>query len=96
MFRNFEQEARIVSLRFASRKHVFLLCKYACPIPILHQVHCSVLAILGGMDPLVPAQKSAEIWKTAIAEAGNRDATIRILPYADHSLVDPAFGTQHP
>ncbi|HZZ43450.1 MAG TPA: alpha/beta fold hydrolase [Tepidisphaeraceae bacterium] len=71
------------------------ICDYD-PIATLHKVRCPVLAILGGVDPLVPAQKSAAAWKTALAEAGNPDATIQILPYADHGLADPALGLQHP
>jgi dienelactone hydrolase len=58
------------------------------PIPALHTVHCPVLAIFGGSDPFVPAQKSADIWKTALAEAGNHDVTIKIFPHADHGIAE--------
>ncbi|HEY2083778.1 MAG TPA: alpha/beta hydrolase, partial [Verrucomicrobiae bacterium] len=58
------------------------------PIPALRTVHCPVLAIFGGSDPFVPAQKSADIWKTALAEAGNHDATIEIFPHANHGIAD--------
>jgi hypothetical protein len=58
------------------------------PIPALHTVHCPVLAIFGGSDPFVPAQKSADIWRRALAEAGNHDVTVKIFPRADHGIAD--------
>lgn len=59
------------------------------PVPTLRKVHCPVLAIFGESDPLVPARKSAEIWKTALREAGNHDVVIKIFPHADHGIADP-------
>jgi pimeloyl-ACP methyl ester carboxylesterase len=59
------------------------------PVPVLRKVHCPVLAIFGELDPAVPAQKSADIWKTALAEAGNHDVVIKIFPHADHEILDP-------
>ncbi|MGH7952088.1 MAG: alpha/beta hydrolase family protein, partial [Limisphaerales bacterium] len=58
------------------------------PVPALRKVHCPVLAIFGKCDSLVPAQKSANIWKTALTEAGNQDVVIKIFPHADHSIND--------
>jgi dienelactone hydrolase len=58
------------------------------PVPVLREVHCPVLSIFGELDPLVPAQKSADIWKTALTEAGNHDVVIKIFPHADHSIND--------
>jgi pimeloyl-ACP methyl ester carboxylesterase len=40
------------------------------PVAALHQVHCPVLAVFGKLDAWVPAQKSADIWKTALMERG--------------------------
>jgi alpha-beta hydrolase superfamily lysophospholipase len=62
------------------------------PVPVLHKVHCAALAIFGELDQLVPAQKSANIWKTALAEAGNRDVVIKIFPHADHGIADTRDG----
>lgn len=59
------------------------------PLPTLRKVHCPVLAVFGELDPLVPPQKSAEIWKTAFTEAGNHDVVIKIFPHADHEIADP-------
>lgn len=58
------------------------------PVPALRKVHCPVLAVFGELDPFVPVQKSADIWNSALGEAGNRDVTIKILPHADHLMSD--------
>jgi len=59
-------------------------------------VHCPVLAIFGELDPLVPVPKSAEIWKTALREAGNHDVVVKIFPHAGHTLADPRTGAPVP
>ncbi len=66
------------------------------PVPVLRQVHCPVLAIFGDSDPLVPAQKSAEIWKRTLKEARNRDVTVKLFPHADHGISDTRTGIQPP
>ena len=66
------------------------------PVPVLRKVRCPVLSIFGEVDPLVPAQKSADIWKTALTEAGNQDVTIRIFPNADHGITEARNGIQPP
>ncbi|MGA3283414.1 MAG: alpha/beta fold hydrolase [Verrucomicrobiota bacterium] len=58
------------------------------PVPALRKVYCPVLSIFGELDSLVPAQKSADIWKTALTEAGNQDVVIKIVPHADHGIAD--------
>jgi pimeloyl-ACP methyl ester carboxylesterase len=58
------------------------------PVPALRKVHCPVLAIFGELDSLVPAQKSADIWRTTLTEAGNQDVVIKIVPHADHGIAD--------
>jgi len=66
------------------------------PVPVLRKVHCPVLSIFGELDPLVPVQKSADIWKTALTEAGNQNVVIKIFPHADHSITDTRNGTALP
>lgn len=66
------------------------------PIPSLHKVHCPVLAMFGESDPLIPARQSAEIWKTALREAGNHDVVIKIFPHANHTMADPRTDAQVP
>lgn len=62
------------------------------PLPVLRKVHCPVLSIFGEQDPLVPAQISASIWKSALANGRNRDVTVKIFPNADHGISDPRTG----
>ena len=66
------------------------------PVPTLHKVHCPVLSVYGELDQLVPAQESADIWKTALKEAGNRDVVIKIFPDAVHTITDVRTGLQVP
>jgi pimeloyl-ACP methyl ester carboxylesterase len=66
------------------------------PVPALRKVHCPVLAVFGKLDPAVPAQKSADIWKTALTEAGNHDVVIKIFPHADHGIADTRTWTTLP
>jgi pimeloyl-ACP methyl ester carboxylesterase len=66
------------------------------PVPALHKVHCPVLAMFGEADPLVPARQSAEIWKTALREAGNHDVITKIFPHANHTMADPRTDAQVP
>jgi pimeloyl-ACP methyl ester carboxylesterase len=66
------------------------------PVPALRKVHCPVLSIFGELDSLVPAQKSADIWKTALTEAGNQNVVIKIVPHADHGIADTRNWTTLP
>lgn len=66
------------------------------PVPILRKVYCPVLAIFGAMDPLVPPQKSADLWKSALTDAGNQDVTVKIFPHADHGIADTRTGNPLP
>ena len=66
------------------------------PVPVLRKVHCPVLAIFGEKDPLVPPQKSADIWKAALADAGNQAVTVKIFPNADHGISDARTGLPLP
>jgi dienelactone hydrolase len=72
-----------------------LICDYD-PTAALTKVHCPVLALLGKLDPLVPAEKSAAVWEESLRRAGNRDVTIRVFPYGDHGLGDASLGGPRP
>jgi len=54
----------------------------------LEQVHCPILWFLGDLDTQVPTSKSATRLREAFRKAGNRDATLRILPSASHMLLE--------
>ena len=63
------------------------------PVPVLRQVRCPVLAMYGERDTLVAAKQSAEIWRTALKETGNKDVTVKIFSNGDHGLRETSGGT---
>lgn len=62
------------------------------PVPVLRTVRCPVLAIFGARDTLVPAKQSADLWRTTLKEAGNKDVTIKIFSDGDHGLRESSGG----
>lgn len=62
------------------------------PKKYLSAVHCPVLAIWGEDDVLVPARKSAALYRQYLKAAGNRDVTIVLFPHTGHSISDVAGG----
>jgi pimeloyl-ACP methyl ester carboxylesterase len=64
--------------------HFWRLIRTCDPVPVLEKVQCPVLGLWGAKDTFPPAEKSARIWQTALAKAGNKDVTLRV--YGDHSF----------
>jgi len=56
------------------------------PIPLLERTTCPVLAIFGAKDRNVDAAASAQVYKKALQQAGNRDVTIKTFADADHAI----------
>lgn len=56
------------------------------PAPVLQRTTIPVLALYGERDSSVPPSENAELMRRYLAEAGNRDVTIRIFPRASHNL----------
>jgi pimeloyl-ACP methyl ester carboxylesterase len=56
------------------------------PKDFLPRVTSPVLAFFGEADQLVPAQKSAELYKMYLSQAGNENVKIVVFPNADHGL----------
>jgi alpha-beta hydrolase superfamily lysophospholipase len=56
------------------------------PAPWWHATRVPVLAIYGAADELVPAAGSAARIAMALRLGGNRDATVRMFPAANHVL----------
>jgi hypothetical protein len=54
--------------------------------PSLNKLNCPVLAIWGENDLVVPPIKSSETYKKQLQRIDNRDALIKIIPNADHTL----------
>jgi len=56
------------------------------PADVLRKTTIPVLALYGAIDTLVPPAENAERMRGFLAEAGNKDVTIRIFPRASHNL----------
>jgi dienelactone hydrolase len=54
------------------------------PGPYWEKYHGPVLALYGGKDTSVPAQRNADALRAALKRAGNRDVTVEVIPDADH------------
>lgn len=59
------------------------------PAAWLAQVRCPVLAIFGAADLLLPVERSVTVYREALANAGNHDATIRVFAEAGHLITIP-------
>lgn len=62
------------------------------PAPALEKVKCPVLAVWGGLDTFVAVEESVAVWRKSLAQAGNKDVTIRVFPDGDHSLLEAKTG----
>jgi len=56
------------------------------PIPDLERVCCPVIAIFGGMDTIVPAEKNLALMEEAFQRSGNMDWTVKVFPDGDHTM----------
>ena len=54
------------------------------PAPALVAVKCPVLALFGGKDMQVAAKQNLPVMEQAFQKGGNREATIKVLPEANH------------
>jgi pimeloyl-ACP methyl ester carboxylesterase len=75
--------SQLVAARAAAQKSLLTQ-----PKKYLTAVHCPVLAIWGEDDTLVPARKSAALYRKYLAAAGNNDVTIVLFKHAGHSIND--------
>jgi uncharacterized protein len=57
------------------------------PRDVWRRVRCPVLAIFGERDHLLPVEKSVTVYREALAEVGNTDVTIKVLPGANHQFL---------
>jgi pimeloyl-ACP methyl ester carboxylesterase len=58
------------------------------PLPALRNVTCPVLGLFGEADHLTEVSKASSAMRTALAEGGNGDVTVKIFPNAGHSLME--------
>lgn len=62
------------------------------PLPALRSVACPVLGVFGGLDTSTPGRAAAANMRRVLAEAGNRNITIRLFERANHPLMDATTG----
>lgn len=62
------------------------------PAPTLRELQIPVLAFFGELDDNVVAEKNQQAWESALHTGGNRDYTLRILPGADHMMLEAKVG----
>ena len=62
----------------------------------LTEIKCSVLAIFGASDLLLPVDRSVQAYQEFLTKAGNEDVTIKVFPNAGHLLTHPSTGELAP
>ena len=63
------------------------------PAPTLRQLRVPTLAIFGELDDNILAEKNKAAWDLGLRAGGNRDYTLRILPKADHMMLEAKVGS---
>jgi uncharacterized protein len=63
------------------------------PAPTLGRLQVPTLAVFGELDNNIVAEKNRAAWETALKTSGNRDYTLRILPKANHLLLEAKVGS---
>jgi len=62
------------------------------PIPYWRTVQVPVYVMLGALDRSVPTAETAVLLHRALADAGNRDATVRVFDHGNHGLLEARTG----
>ncbi len=62
------------------------------PAPTIRQLQLPVLALFGELDNNIMAEKNHAGWEAALKAGGHRDYTLRILPKANHALLEAKVG----
>jgi uncharacterized protein len=63
------------------------------PAPTLQRLQAPTLAVFGELDNNIVAGKNKAAWEAALKAGGNRDYTLRILPKANHLLLEAKLGS---
>jgi hypothetical protein len=63
------------------------------PAPTIRQLQLPVLALFGGLDNNILAEKNRAAWEAALSAGGHRDYTLRILPQANHAMFEATIGS---
>ena len=62
------------------------------PAPTIRQLRLPVLALFGELDNNIMAEKNRAAWEAALKAGGHQDYTLRILPKANHALLEAKVG----
>ena len=62
------------------------------PLPALRSVRCPFLGLRGGVDDPVGGRLGLTAMQQALAAAGNKDITMRMIPRANHELFEADSG----
>jgi alpha-beta hydrolase superfamily lysophospholipase len=62
------------------------------PAPAIRQLQLPVLALFGELDNNILAEKNRGAWEAALTAGGHRDYTLKILPKANHALLEAKVG----
>ena len=62
------------------------------PAPALRQLQQPVLALFGERDNNIVAERNRAAWEAALEAGGNRDHTLRIVPGANHAMLEARVG----
>lgn len=63
------------------------------PRPTIRRLKLPVLAIFGELDNNILAKKNRAAWEAALKEGEDRDYTLRIVPKADHLMLEAKLGS---
>ena len=63
------------------------------PAPTLRRLHTPSLALFGELDDNILAAKNRAAWDSALKAAGNPDYELRIIPGANHLMLQAKLGT---
>jgi pimeloyl-ACP methyl ester carboxylesterase len=63
------------------------------PAPTLRRLRVPTLALFGALDNNILPEKNHAAWESALRTSGNRDYTLRILPSANHLLLEAKVGS---
>jgi pimeloyl-ACP methyl ester carboxylesterase len=63
------------------------------PAPTLRRLQVPTLALFGELDNNVVAEKNKAAWDSALSVAGNRDYTSKVLPKANHIMLEAKVGS---
>jgi len=62
------------------------------PAPTLRLLQAPTLALFGELDNNILPEKNRAAWESALASGGNPDYTLRILPNANHTMLEAKLG----